>query len=640
MKPLFKVLLLFSVIHFYGQRSEIDQQKITKNLEEHILLQKGDSISYLLNKLPKSYYTNILRKISEGDELSYVEYNSYLNSVTNNKSIDYLLISDFINDFVKQPRNTKKINLTYVNIKWNQVNKLRDDETLEAATVEHEKLEAYISKFNESNVDVLRAKTKITTHPIVMYMIQQDIKGKELCLKSIETARKLKDISLEIVFLYHLTDFLVNERKLQEYIDISEQGLKLESKLPKKSNYYFATVQHLVDAYIYKQGNDERVKTLLNELYEDPIAKIYSYSLYTRFLASLDDKSPQKKELLNKFQVKNTLELVEKFRVLGKNLNQHEFIDLLSSSAKALVAHGFYEQGITYKNSQIELVKNIYSKDLSKTLATYKTKNALIEKELEITHEKDRAKFFIIIAVLIGLFFLVSLFILRKIKRQSAELSKKNVLINNTLKEKELLVKEVHHRVKNNFQIVSSLLELQSKGIEDEKALALANEGKNRVKSMALIHQKLYQDKSGLVNFDEYIQLLVKELGSLYRSKNKIKTNISSKNMKFDVDTAIPLGLIINELITNSYKYAFGESKENELLISINKEVNEDFKLVIEDNGPGISEDFDIKKAKSLGLRLVNRLVKQLHGKLNVTNKNGTRFEIFFKDIHARKLVN
>ena len=89
MKPLFKVLLLFSVIHFYGQTSEIDQQKITKNLEEHILLQKGDSISYLLNKLPKSYYTNILRKISEGDELSYVEYNSYLNSVTNNKSIDY-----------------------------------------------------------------------------------------------------------------------------------------------------------------------------------------------------------------------------------------------------------------------------------------------------------------------------------------------------------------------------------------------------------------------------------------------------------------------------------------------------------------------------------------------------------------------
>lgn len=640
MRLLFKLLLFFSVIHFYGQSEEINQQQLINNLEEHILLKKQDSISYFLNKLPQNDYTNILRKISERDEVSYAEYNSYLNKITKNKSIDYLLVSNFINDFIKEPKNTKNINLTYVDIKWNQVNKLRDDETLEAATLEHEKLEVYINKFDKSDVDVLRAKTKITTHPIVMYMIQQDMKGKELCLKSIETARKLKDISLEIVFLYHLTDFLVNEHKLQEYIDISEKGLKLESKLPEKSNYYFSTVQHLVDAYIFKKGNDKRVKTLLNELYDDPNARIFSYNLYARFLASLDKNSPQKKEILDKFQAKNTLELVEKFRVLSKDLNQHEFIDLVSSSAKALVVHGFYKQGITYKNSQIQLIKNIYSKDLSKTLATYKTKNALIEKELEITHEKDRAKFFIIIAVLIGVFFLVSLFILRKIKRQSAELSKKNVLINKTLKEKELLVKEVHHRVKNNFQIVSSLLELQSKDIEDEKALALANEGKNRVKSMALIHQKLYQDKSGLVDFDEYIQLLVKELGSLYGSKNKVKTNISSKNMKFDVDTAIPLGLIINELITNSYKYAFGESKENELSISINKEANKDFKLVVEDNGPGISDTLDVKKAKSLGLRLVNRLVKQLHGKLNVTNNNGARFEILFKDIHARQLVN
>ena len=173
------------------------------------------------------------------------------------------------------------------------------------------------------------------------------------------------------------------------------------------------------------------------------------------------------------------------------------------------------------------------------------------------------------------------IFILRKIRKQSKELTRKKYFINKSLKEKELLVREVHHRVKNNFQIVSSLLELQSKGIEDEKALALANEGKNRVKSMALIHQKLYQDKSGLVDFDEYIELLVKELSSLYKSDNKIETEIISKNMEFDVDTAIPLGLIINEIITNSYKYAFNENKESLLSISINKQDNANFKLVI-----------------------------------------------------------
>lgn len=235
---------------------------------------------------------------------------------------------------------------------------------------------------------------------------------------------------------------------------------------------------------------------------------------------------------------------------------------------------------------------------------------------------------------------LISLFTIRKIRKQSKELSEKNKLINKSLKEKELLVKEVHHRVKNNFQIVSSLLELQSKGIEDEKALELANEGKNRVKSMALIHQKLYQNESGLVDFDEYIQLLVKELSSLFKSDNKIDTSITSKDMSFDIDTAIPLGLIINEIITNSYKYAFKQGKENTLSISINKEIDNNFKLIIEDNGPGLYSNFDVKKAKSLGLRLVNRLVKQLHGTLSLTNEKGARFEIIFKDLHARQLVD
>ena len=313
---------------------------------------------------------------------------------------------------------------------------------------------------------------------------------------------------------------------------------------------------------------------------------------------------------------------------------------MISGCAKALVVHGFYKEGIRYKDSQIQLVKNIYSKDLSETLANYKTDLAVKEKEVEITFQKEKTKLYGLIASLAGGFLIVSLFVLRKIRKQSKELTDKNALINKSLIEKELLVREVHHRVKNNFQIVSSLLELQSKGIEDEKALELANEGKNRVKSMALIHQKLYQNESGLVDFDEYIQLLVKELSSLYKSENEIETKITSKNMEFDVDTAIPLGLIINEIITNSYKYAFNNQKENSLSISINKENNGDFKLIMADNGPGLPFGFNVKKAKSLGLRLINRLVKQLHGTLNVSNENGARFEIIFKDVHARRLVD
>ena len=157
---------------------------------------------------------------------------------------------------------------------------------------------------------------------------------------------------------------------------------------------------------------------------------------------------------------------------------------------------------------------------------------------------------------------------------------------------------------------------------------------------MALIHQKLYQDSSGLIDFDEYLQLLVKELSSVFNSKMKVDTKIDAKNLKFDVDTAIPLGLIINEIITNSYKHAFKIDKKNSLYISIDKISKEEYKLVIEDNGSGISEPIQIKKVKSLGLTLINRLVKQLHGAVNLTNKKGTRFEITFKDIIARQLVD
>ena len=416
--------------------------------------------------------------------------------------------------------------------------------------------------------------------------------------------------------------------------------MTLSNELNKESSYYYSNIIHLVDAYIFKGGNNKRVKKLLKILYENENTKIFSYYLFSKFVSKLGKNSIEKKEILTLFKVNNTLDLVTKFKELGKDLVPNDFFRLIDESANALHAQGFFKEAMFFKNEGVRLTRSIYSKDLSETLSNYKTEQALKVKEQEIIFQEEKIKLYGLIIFLSIVFLLISLFVLRKIRKQSKELSEKNKLINQSLKEKELLVREVHHRVKNNFQIVSSLLELQSKGIEDKKALELAKEGKNRVKSMALIHQKLYQNDSGLVDFDEYIHLLIKELSTLYKSDNKINTRILSKGMKFDVDTAIPLGLIINEIITNSYKYAFNRGKENRLSISINKQDKDNFKLIISDNGPGISGEFDIKKAKSLGLRLVNRLVKQLQGSLNLTNENGAKFEIFFKDVHARQLID
>lgn len=627
-------------ITLYSAQSEKKSRNYIYESEKFIIQKKKDSAAFFLRKAPKNNYSLILKKINENQKVTYKEYDTFLNRISNRQTIKYKLISDFISNNVKEPNNKNKINTYFVNIKWVQVNKLRDEIGLEAANRVQKKLETYVNKFDNKEIDVIKAKTKITTHPIVMYYIKQDFKGKELCLKSIETARKLKDIELEVTFLYYLTDFLIIEGKLKEYIDISENCLELIKKLGKETPFYYATIEHLIDAYIYKGGEESRVLELLETLYNEPDLKIHSYNYYAKFLTKIDKNSLQKKKILNKFNVSNTLELVEKFRVLGKDLNRHDYQKLIGSSAKALIKHGFYQKGDYYKDSQIQLIKNIYSKDLSETLANYKTEQAVKEKEIEIINQKQKVKNYIIIACLIGLVLIMSLITLKKIRKQSKELSSKNKIIRQTLNEKELLIKEVHHRVKNNFQIVSSLLELQSKNIENKKALKLANENKNRIKSMALIHQKLYQNKSGLIDFDEYIQLLVKDLTSMYDSKNKVKTNIDSKNMMFDVDTAIPLGLIINEIITNSYKYAFNDTKENQLKISINKNSKEDFKLIIEDNGPGIPETIELKKVKSLGLRLINRLVKQLHGSIKLSSVDGTRFEITFKDFASRKMID
>lgn len=609
--------------------------------EEFILFNKMDSARYYLKNIKDSSYKDVLTKLVNNEELTYLEYYEYTSKIGNRKSVNFNDVSDYIDQFVKKPKSSKKINLNYFEIKWTQVFKHTDNGNLETASKIQKELESYLNSFDATNVDVIKAKIKSKTHQAVMYLIQEDVEnGKKLCLSNIAKAKELKDKKLQITFLYHLTDFLLIEGKLQEYIDVSEESLKLEEELDFKSSYYHGTIEHLINAYVYKRGHNERVINLIDILYNNDVRRIYTYSLYAQLVSELDTNSPLLKQILKKFEVKNVPDLIKKFEVLGKDLNSNDFYHIVNSGSNALAAHGYDKLALNYKDKAIIITRKVYSQDLSESLANYKTEQAVKEKEKEVKHAQEKTKIYSIFTIFAVVLLFIALLVLIKIRKQSKELSEKNKIIEEALKEKELLVKEVHHRVKNNFQIVSSLLELQTKGIEDEKALELANEGKNRVKSMALIHQKLYQNESGLIDFDEYIKQLIKELSSLYSSYKNVNTIVTSKDVMFDVDTAIPLGLIINEIITNSYKYAFQKNENNNLKISLSKEANEDYKLIIEDNGPGLSDNFDVKKAKSLGLRLVNRLVKQLHGNLIQTNVNGAKFEISFKDSNARQLVN
>ncbi|MGE5861322.1 MAG: sensor histidine kinase [Ignavibacteria bacterium] len=198
-----------------------------------------------------------------------------------------------------------------------------------------------------------------------------------------------------------------------------------------------------------------------------------------------------------------------------------------------------------------------------------------------------------------------------------------------TLKEKEVLLKEVHHRVKNNLQIISSLLNLQSNYIEDKEALEVFKESQNRIKSMALIHEKLYQSGNlSQINIRDYIRDLSAKLFSSYRHDSKnIKLNLNVEEILLEVDKCIAVGLILNELISNSLKHAFANRAGGELNIDLFRTGNE-LIIITTDNGIGFPEDFDFQNTETLGLQLVFSLIDQHNGTIEYDNKNGTKFKI------------
>jgi two-component sensor histidine kinase len=215
----------------------------------------------------------------------------------------------------------------------------------------------------------------------------------------------------------------------------------------------------------------------------------------------------------------------------------------------------------------------------------------------------------------------------------------------NSLKEKELLLREIHHRVKNNMQVMSSLLKLQSRNVKDEQQIEMLKESQNRIKAMALIHEKLYRSKDfANVEFNDYIKDLVNDLFLSYKvSSSDIELKMNIDNISLGIDTAIPCGLIVNELVSNSLKYAFPKGKNGEIRISLRRiaDLKSDmFELIVSDNGVGISQDLDFRNTESLGLRLITNLAEnQLQGKVKLDRSKGTEFQIKFKEAKYKQRV-
>ncbi len=269
--------------------------------------------------------------------------------------------------------------------------------------------------------------------------------------------------------------------------------------------------------------------------------------------------------------------------------------------------------------------------DINNTISSYyiNNQNALVDSkvklsktELDIEEEHTELKLGLILITLIGLI----------IAKLYQNINNKNQLINSALKDKDILLREIHHRVKNNLQVISSLLSLQSRQISDVHVQQAINEGRNRVRSMALIHQNLYQYENLTgVNVHHYLEKLIAELCNTYNiNQNDIAMDLDIEDINLDVDTMVPLGLVINELISNCLKHAFPERNNATITICL-REDHQRLILNVSDNGVGLEEDqFD--SSKSFGNRLIKAFSQKLKADISYKVDNGTHITMIINN--------
>ncbi len=317
-------------------------------------------------------------------------------------------------------------------------------------------------------------------------------------------------------------------------------------------------------------------------------------------------------ELINAYRVKHELALYDGDykTALDYYVKHKEIKDSLWTTEKKLA---FDELNVTYETAKKEK-ENLVLSNEKKALET-------------------RNKWISLTAILSFLGLSIIAFFFYKIRRQNTLIDQQKNTLNQSLQEKESLLKEIHHRVKNNLQIISNLMAKQARKTTDSTVKKMMKEGQDRVQSMALIHQNLYQSEHlSSIDIKAYLEELTQNIAKTQKIAGKEVTIVlNTDDSKLDIDTAIPIGLILNELITNAYKYAFPERDTGEIAISFQKTTEKGFQLHVKDNGIGISNDFNIDKAKSLGLNLVRGLAEQLDGTMKLVGSNrGTQFELIF----------
>jgi two-component system, sensor histidine kinase PdtaS len=482
-------------------------------------------------------------------------------------------------------------------------------------------------------------KARINNSLAGLYLnLNQFEKSKDQYLKALKQFEILKDSSgmssanANLGFVYtELGDFKKAEKHLMEQ---------------KKLNKVFPTLREMGFHHDFlgllrqKQGR-------LQEAYQEHLTALQIREKLSSTYNLCESKLNMGEILI---KLKRNSEAISHLKDIFK-YDEHESLNQ-QQSAYELLSQAYENLG-DYKESLInykafkKLSDSIYSSESLEIIAEKdalydKQKKdvqiALLNKEKEISDAKLLRSNTIVIVSLVGIgLLLLASFGLYKLY---TKIKSKNVIINKTLKDRELLLHETHHRVKNNLQMISSLLNLQSKYVEDKKAFEVLQNGRNRIESIAILHKNLYAgDNLTMVNIQEYFENLTSSILKSYeKSENDIKIDVKASNVVMDIESVIPIGFIVNELVTNSLKHAVPKNSSKNLEINIiMTESDSDYNLIVSDNGIGI-EDEIIKNGKkeSFGQRLIRSFVQKLKAQIEIKSNNGTEVSILIpKKINA-----
>lgn len=357
--------------------------------------------------------------------------------------------------------------------------------------------------------------------------------------------------------------------------------------------------------------------------------------------------------LLHTGQADKTYTYINQLKGLAEiNNDLYNLAELEETHFESDSATGNYLGAIRHLKAYKELNDSLFNINRTKQFADLqlkyetekKDKNIkLLQKQSELQTERINNEViirYVFIASMIILFIIIGLLYSRYCSKQrnnrileakQEEINRKNTALQHLVEEKEWLLKEIHHRVKNNLQIVISLLNTQSAYLENEDALMAIQNSQHRMQAMSLIHQKLYQTENlATIDMSWYIYELVNYLKESFDHERKIKFKLDTDRVDLDVAQAVPLGLILNEAISNAIKYAFPGKEKGKVSVSLKGLGNENYRLIIADNGVGVHDGFEDEERESLGMNLMMGLTGQLDGEFKLENNNGLAVIITF----------